>query len=104
MARFVQLFNEVMSFQTHSPDKQILHSNDGSTFVSYLADIFQKLNLLNNKELQGNNSTLLTCKTNIIRFIAKLEFYRLQVKAANFEQFPNVAMCVPISHAATDVL
>ena len=64
---------------------------------------FQKLNLLN-KELQGNNSTLLTCKTKTIGFIAKLDLYRLQITAANFEQFPNVAKCAPISHAATDVL
>ena len=49
----------------------LLLTVDGKALVSYSADIFEKLKVLN-KELQGANMTLVNSKTNIFGFISFL--------------------------------
>ena len=44
----------------------------GKAFVSYLADIFEKLNILN-KQLQAINKTLVDAKAKIFGFITFIE-------------------------------
>lgn len=59
---------------------------DGKAFVSYLAEIFGKLNSLNVR-LQGEKVTLLDAKTKIFGFIKSLELCKTNVSAQNFRQF-----------------
>ena len=58
----------------------------GKALVSYLADIFEKLNVLN-KELQGANMTLVNSKTKIFGFISFLELSQENISIKKFKQF-----------------
>ncbi|XP_064111224.1 SCAN domain-containing protein 3-like [Macrobrachium nipponense] len=57
--RFVALWDSVISFLSGIVIGQKLV--DAKSDIFYLSDIFEKLNVLN-KELQGNDSTLFSCK------------------------------------------
>ena len=60
----------------------LLLTVDGKALVSYLADIFEKLNVLN-KELQGANMTLVNTKANIFGFISFLELSQENISVKN---------------------
>ncbi|GFU06561.1 hypothetical protein TNCV_3404631 [Trichonephila clavipes] len=47
---------------------------DDKAFVSYLADIFEKLNILN-QQLQGTNKILVDAKAKIFGFITNIKLY-----------------------------
>ncbi|XP_076058898.1 zinc finger BED domain-containing protein 5-like [Oratosquilla oratoria] len=63
---------------------------DAKSDILYLSDIFEKLNVLN-KELQGNDSTLFSCKEAITAFIGKLKLFWLNLGRREFAQFPSLA-------------
>ncbi|XP_076044767.1 zinc finger MYM-type protein 6-like [Oratosquilla oratoria] len=63
---------------------------DAKSNILYLSDIFEKLNVLNN-ELQGNYSTLFSCKKAITAFIGKLKLFWLNLGRREFVQFPSIA-------------
>jgi hypothetical protein len=52
--------------------------------VSYLTDIFEKLNMLN-KQLRGANKTLVDAKAKIFGFIAFLQLCRNNISATKFD-------------------
>lgn len=68
LKRFMELFDALSDFLSDKPEMKYLLTVDGKAFVSYLADIFEKLNILNN-QLQGTNKTLVDAKAKIFGFI-----------------------------------
>jgi hypothetical protein len=65
---------------------------NGKAFVSYVADIFEKLNLLNN-QLQGTNKTLVDAKAKIFDFITFIELCHKCIHNKNFEKFHWFQKC-----------
>lgn len=59
-------------FLSDNPEMKHLLTIGDKAFVSYLTDIFEKLNMLN-KQLQGTNKTLVDAKANIFGFITFIE-------------------------------
>ena len=57
------------------------------THVAYLADIFQKLNMVN-MQLQGNNTTLIQAKGVILSFFSKLTLFRHNIARREFDHLP----------------
>jgi hypothetical protein len=57
-----------------------------------LADIFEKLNVLN-KQLQGSNKTLVDVKTKIFGFIINIELCLKNFNDRNFEQLKWLKEC-----------
>ncbi|XP_068205290.1 general transcription factor II-I repeat domain-containing protein 2B-like [Palaemon carinicauda] len=56
-----------------------------------LSDIFEKQNFPN-KDLQGNNFTLFSCKEAITAFKGKLKLFWLNLGRREFAQFPSLAV------------
>lgn len=86
LQRFMELFDELKEFLGEDQNMRELSTLDEKAFVSYLADIFGKLNSLNTR-LQGRKVTLLDAKTKIFGFIKSLELCKTNVGAKNFGQF-----------------
>ncbi|XP_076069216.1 uncharacterized protein LOC143041268 [Oratosquilla oratoria] len=63
---------------------------DAKSDILNMSDIFGKLNVLN-KELQGNDSILFSCKETITAFIRKLKLFWLNLRRREFAQFPSLA-------------
>ncbi|GFV86800.1 SCAN domain-containing protein 3 [Trichonephila clavipes] len=74
LKRFMELFNTLSEFLNDKLEMKLLLTIDGKAFVSYLADIFEKLSILN-KQLQGTNKTLVDAKAKIFGFITNIELY-----------------------------
>ena len=87
--RFVALWDSVISFFSGTELGQKLV--DAKSDIFYLSDIFEKLNVLN-KELQGNNSTMFSCKEAITTFKGKLKLFWLNLGRREFAQFPSLAV------------
>ncbi|GFW28208.1 protein ZBED8 [Trichonephila clavipes] len=79
-------------FLNDKPEMKHLLTIDGKAFVSYLADIFEKLNTLN-KQLQGTNKTLVDAKAKIFGFITNIELCQKHINNKNFEQFHWLQKC-----------
>ncbi|GFT72064.1 SCAN domain-containing protein 3 [Trichonephila clavipes] len=86
LKRFMELFDTLSNFLNDKPEMKHLLTIDGKTFVNYLADIFEKLNILN-KQLQGTNKTLVDAKAKIFGFITNIELCQKHINNKNFEQF-----------------
>ncbi|XP_076043636.1 zinc finger BED domain-containing protein 5-like [Oratosquilla oratoria] len=88
LQRFVALWGSVISFlsETELGQKLVDAKND----ILYLSDIFEKLNV-QNKELQGNDSTLFSCKEAITASIGKLKLFWLNLGRREFAQFLSLA-------------
>ncbi|XP_076058589.1 protein FAM200A-like [Oratosquilla oratoria] len=88
LQRFVALWYSVISFLSETELGQKLI--DAKSDTLYLSDIFEKLNVLN-KELQGNDSTLFSCKEAITAFIGKFKLFWLNFGRREFAQFRSLA-------------
>ncbi|XP_042216905.1 zinc finger BED domain-containing protein 5-like [Homarus americanus] len=88
------LYDTLLDFGKDREGFQFMKSNEAKAFISYLADIFGKLNALN-KELQGEQKTLMDCKTKMFGFISKLGFLKAQVLRNNLSHFPHLSKCDP---------
>ena len=86
LKRFMDLYNVLSDFLSDKPEMKHLQTVDGKAFVSYLTDIFEKLNLLN-KQLQGSNKTLLDAKTKIFGFVSFIEAFQKNISHRIFDQF-----------------
>ena len=64
----------------------LLLTVDRKALVSYLTDIFEKLNVLN-KELPGTNMTLVNSNSKIFGFISFLELSQENIAVKKIEQF-----------------
>ncbi|XP_017888660.1 protein ZBED8-like [Ceratina calcarata] len=86
LRRFMELIDNLSDFLGDKPEMKFLLTTDSKAYVSYLADIFDKLNILN-KQLQGTNETLVDAKAKIFAFITNLELSKNRFNVRNFEQF-----------------
>ena len=57
LKRFMDLHHVLSGFLSDKPEKKHLKTADGKALMSYLTNIFEKLNLLN-KRIQGSNKIL----------------------------------------------
>lgn len=96
LRRFVALWDSVVSFLSGTDLCQKL--SDAKCDIFYLSDIFDRLNVLN-KELQGKDSNLLSCKEAIAAFNGKLKLFWLNFGRWEFAQFPSLGA---ISSELTD--
>ncbi len=77
--RFVQPFDTILEFMTEHNllfHNQILESKPA---IFYLSDVFEKLKAVN-KQLQGNNANLITCKEAVTALIKKLDLLCFYMK------------------------
>ena len=84
LKHFIALWDSIVSFlaDTQLGTKLLANKND----VFYLSDIFEKLNTLN-KQLQGNDSDLISSKSAIAAFLRKLQLYKNYIRRCAFEVF-----------------
>lgn len=87
LRRFVALWDSVASFLSETELGQKL--TDAKCDIFCLSDIFDKLNVLN-KELQGKDSILLSCKEVIAAFKGKLKLFWLNLGRWEFTQVPSL--------------
>ncbi|XP_068241809.1 SCAN domain-containing protein 3-like [Palaemon carinicauda] len=64
---------------------------DAKSDILYLSDIFENVNVLN-KELQGNDSTLFSCKEAIAAFRGNLNLFWLNLVRRELAQFPSLVV------------
>ena len=63
-----RIYETLSDFLSDKSEIKCLLMVNGTAFVSYLANIFEELNILN-KQLQATNKTLVDAKANIFGFI-----------------------------------
>ena len=74
---------EFLSYFSHSDSKW-------NTSLSYLADIFEKLNVINLK-LQGKNINIIQLRDNLKAFVEKLQNWRQKVVDGNIAMFDRLS-------------
>ncbi|XP_071745448.1 protein FAM200C-like [Lepeophtheirus salmonis] len=85
LKRFMVLYDILRVFLNNKPV-------DGKAFVSYLTDIFEKLNMLN-KQLQGSSETHVDAKTKIFGFVTFIKVFQENISHKIFEQFHWLKEC-----------
>ena len=78
--------NEILSY--FNDDNRI-------TSLAYLADIFEKLNILN-PIVQGKNTNIVQLRDNLKAFIEKLQNWRQKVVDRNIAMFDRLSSCYRI--------
>ena len=78
--------NEILSY--FNDDNRI-------TSFAYLADIFEKLNILN-PIVQGKNTNIVQLRDNLKAFIEKLQNWRQKVVDRNIAMFDRLSSCYRI--------
>ena len=92
LERFINLYDTILAFVGNREEFQFLKSRKSKALISYVADIFGKLNALN-KELEGEQKTLLDCKTIIFGFISKLKYMIAKISTKNLSELPYLSKC-----------
>ncbi|XP_065654689.1 SCAN domain-containing protein 3-like [Hydra vulgaris] len=92
LKRFMELFDSLSDFLSDKTEMQYLLTIDLKVYLSYLTDIFEKLNILN-KELQGTNKTLVDAKVKIFGLITFIELFEKDVYQKQFEKFHWLQKC-----------
>ncbi|XP_067133809.1 protein FAM200C-like [Centruroides vittatus] len=82
---------------------KFLLTTNGKAYVSYLADIFEKLNILN-RQLQGPSKTLVDAKAKIFGFVKNLELSQKHLSNRNFEQFHWLNKCNVFDSAILEIV
>ncbi|XP_067130994.1 zinc finger BED domain-containing protein 5-like [Centruroides vittatus] len=103
LKRFIELFDSLKKFLIDKPEMKFLLTTNGKAYVSYLADIFEKLNILN-KQLQGPSKTLVDAKAKIFGFVKNLELSQKHLSNRNFEQFHWLNKCNVSDFAILEVV
>lgn len=100
LQRIYELREEIAIFLEEENRPEAENFRDGLFVMklSYLVDIFEKLNILN-LQLQGANTHILDTSDNVNAFCRKLELWSRNVKQKNLEMFANVDECVKIFKA-----
>ena len=88
----MKLFDELSDFLSDKPKIKHLLTIDGKAFLSYLTDIFEKLNVLN-KQLQRTNKTFVNAKAKTFGFISFIKFCQKHISDKNFDQFYWLKKC-----------
>ena len=89
LSRIFELREEVKLFLVAKQNHDLLlaFGGDGfSTYLAYLADIFEALNQLN-KKLQGPGTNIIVHSDAINAFVVKLNLWRQRAKNNNFASF-----------------
>jgi hypothetical protein len=89
--RVISLKSEVISYFDVWPndDFKFVYDDEWWLKVSFLNDLFQKLNGLNTS-LQGEKENFITISGKIKAFIEKLDLWKQQLQGKNFEFLPTV--------------
>ncbi|XP_063902632.1 zinc finger BED domain-containing protein 5-like [Zophobas morio] len=95
LQRVYELREEIAIYleEEHRPEAEKFRDYLFVMKLSYLVDIFEKLNILN-LQLQGANTHMLDTSDKVTAFCKKLELWNRNVKQKNLEMFPNVDECV----------
>ncbi|XP_068234218.1 SCAN domain-containing protein 3-like [Palaemon carinicauda] len=88
LQRFISLWDSFISFLANTQLGKELLANKCDVF--FLSDIFEKFNYLN-KQLQGKDSDLISCRSAIVAFLRKLQLNKNNNRCRAFEQFPCLA-------------
>uniref|UniRef100_A0A5S6QI17 DUF4371 domain-containing protein n=1 Tax=Trichuris muris TaxID=70415 RepID=A0A5S6QI17_TRIMR len=88
LQRFVAFWDSIVAFMSDKDFGEKLI--DAKADICYLADIFQKLNLLNKALQGGKDSDLISSKSAVVSFVKKLELYLHNFGRPEFSQFPNL--------------
>ncbi|XP_065654638.1 zinc finger BED domain-containing protein 5-like [Hydra vulgaris] len=88
----MELFDTLSGFLSNKTEMQNRLTIDSKTYLSYLTDIFEKLNILN-KKLQGTNKTLVDAKAKIFGFITSIELFEKDFYQKQFEKFHWLQKC-----------
>ena len=86
LERFVNLYDAILEFVRGDEEFQFLKSSESKALISYPADIFGKLNALNN-ELQGKENIFMDCKTEIFGFDNKLKYFLPKLQDKTFRDW-----------------
>ncbi len=90
--RFMLLFDEINEFLKDNNDIKELNNSKNKCLINYLADIFEKLGVLN-KKLKGKSRTIIESKASIIGFIETIEVSIKHIEADNYSLFPWLSKC-----------
>ena len=82
----MESFDILSEFLDDKPYMTLLLTVDGKAFVSYLSDIFEKLDVLN-KKLQGTNMTLVNSNAKIFGFISFMELCQENISVKKMNNF-----------------
>ncbi|KAI6658205.1 SCAN domain-containing protein 3 [Oopsacas minuta] len=85
LKRFHQLFDLTVEFLEEYDSTLAEKVKMIRTDVAYFVDIFEKLNIVN-KQLQGNNTTLIQAKGVVLSFLSKLTLFRQNIAHREFGQ------------------
>ena len=100
LRRLMELFEPLREFLKDKSEMTLLMTTDGKAYVSYLADIFEKLCSLN-KQLQGADATLCDAKAKIFGFVIFLSLCRGNILSKSYVQFPWLKECDATQEAST---
>ena len=92
LLRVFELRNELEVYFTQikaNKHLEFLFDRKNILLMSYLSDIFSKLNHLNTS-LQGNDKTILNLSDKLFAFISKLQYWQHCVEKDNFTAFPTL--------------
>ena len=84
LKRFIALLDSIVSFLADTQLRAKLLANKCDVF--YLSDIFEKFSSLN-KQLQGNDSDLISSKSAIAAFLRKLQLYKNNIRLVHLNSF-----------------
>ncbi|GFU69580.1 SCAN domain-containing protein 3 [Trichonephila clavipes] len=95
LQRVYELRNEITIFleEENLPEAEKFRDGLFLMKLSYLVDIFEKLNILN-LQLQGSNVHMFDTSDKINAFCRKLELWSRNLKQKNLEMFENADKCV----------
>ena len=88
----MELFEPLSEFLKEKSEMTHLMTTDGKAYVSYLADIFEKLCSLN-KQLQGADATLCDAKAKIFGFVTFLSLCKSNILSKSYVQFLLLKKC-----------
>ncbi|XP_065675522.1 protein FAM200A-like [Hydra vulgaris] len=98
LKRFMELFDTLSDFLSNEIEMQYLLTMDSKAYLSYLTNIFKKLNILN-KELQGTNKTLVDAKAKHLKNLsADLKGRFSDLKEIDFPTWLMQPMLANLSH------
>ena len=86
LKRFMELFESLSEFFKDKSDMILLMTTYGKAYVSYLADIFEKVCSLN-KQFQKANATRCDANAKIYGFVTFLSFCRNNILSKSYVQF-----------------
>lgn len=88
--RFVHLRVEIITFiDTEEIKFEFLHNDIWWLRVSFLSDLFGKLNVLN-LSLQGSQENYITISCKLKAFKEKLIAWNSKIRSSRFESFPSI--------------